>query len=126
MISSYLVMDSPVVQVLIISGFENYYRYTYVQALRNGLKKKKAALGDLSHEWRPVQSAQRYVNPFSRIRDLAMKDQTVERLIFQNWDAENMRFSPRSHFGVIDIGERDCNGKTVYHITDQLNRLTNA
>lgn len=104
-------------------GFENHYKYNYIHAMRQGLKKNRARLEDLDHVWHPKNSVHRYVNPFSRIRNVPTKDQNIEMFIYENWDKKSKRFSPLSHYGVSDRGEKDKNGKTVYHLDEELKKL---
>lgn len=103
----------------LVSGFEDYFRYTYTEAVRRGHSQNEVTLSALDGVWYPRRSIGEFVNSRSRLANGA----GIKDYIHANWNGSPNGNSPMSLHGVVDTNEHDADGNKVYALTDGMRRL---
>ena len=96
-----------------------FFRYTYLEAARTGLKERYISIQALNSIWRPNASIGRYVNSRSR-RAASHLGTNIEAYIKGNWNGRTNGNSPAALFGVRSSGLSDADGFNLYELTDEI------
>lgn len=104
-----------------VKGFENYYKYTFPQAIRNALSNKSDFLTfeHLDNEWAPEGSIKRYLNSKTRIEG----ENTIKRFMATKWNNASSAYGPLSFHGIYDTGTYDNNQMKIFKISSDAIKL---
>jgi hypothetical protein len=106
-----------------IPGFENYFRYNYLEAARLGLESGVFDYNLLSKTWFPSGSIAEFVNSNSRLPLVHGKGVGVQAYIEANWNGATNGMAPSSLFGIEDSGMKDDSGLIIYQIKQEVRDL---
>lgn len=107
----------------LIAGFNDYYRFNYVEAVRLGLADNRIDFGRLAHIWHPSATISSHVNSRSRLPAVDGRGAGVESYIRHNWNGRLNGHSPLALWGVRKTGEQDRLGRTVYRVESEARSL---
>nr|WP_240773461.1 radical SAM protein [Pontibacter sp. SGAir0037] len=99
-----------------LPGFENYYRYTFSQAIRNALRENSDLLmyRHLSCEWAPGGPINQYLNSKSRVNDA----NNVVGWMAAKWNSSSKSIGPLAFYGIEETDSYDENGMKIYRISN--------
>ncbi|MFD2515828.1 radical SAM protein [Pontibacter locisalis] len=100
-----------------LPGFENYYRYTFSQAIRNALRENSKLLmyEHLSCEWAPDGPINQYVNSKSRVEDA----NNIIGWMAAKWNSSTKSIGPLAFYGIEETECYDNNGMKIYRISNK-------
>ena len=107
----------------LIAGFNDYYRFNYVEAVRLGLADNRIDFGRLAHIWRPSATISSHVNSQSRLPAVNGRGAGVESYIRHNWNGRPNGHSPLALWGVSGAEELDRQGLAVYRVESEARSL---
>lgn len=105
---------------VVTPSFENFFKYTYSEAIRRGFSTKTVSIGNIESEWRPERPISKYIN--SKVRTKDGTKNTIENLMKKAWNSCNVN-SPASHFGVTPTRNFDSDGYILYDLSEDLIRI---
>ena len=100
----------------LIAGFDDYYRFNYVEAIRLGLRDNRIDFDLLADIWRPSATISSHVNSHSRLPTVGGQGASVESYIQHNWNGRPNGHSPLTLWGVQETGELDRQGLAIYRV----------
>jgi len=106
-----------------VAGFDRFFRYNYVEAVRRGLNSKYVSFSNLAQVWAPKGSIAQYVNSRSRLKSNSSQGYGIKNYIAANWNGSLHGNGPSSLFGLQDSGELDERGFKLYEIGAKLKEL---
>lgn len=109
----------------LLSGSKVFFRYTYTEAARRGLKENTVSIGSLEGIWCPERSMGKYINSESRLPSSNDKGQGLKEYIKNNWNGSRNGNAPSALYGVVSTGHVDDKGFNIYKFTDEMRRLLN-
>ena len=107
----------------LFEGFQEFYRFNYVEAIRSGEATNQVTISALDRIWHPKRSISQYINSHSRIHDSQPQGTGIRRYIEHNWNGSLNGNSPEALFGVADTGESDDRGFRIYALSDEVRFL---
>jgi DNA repair photolyase len=110
----------------LVPGFENYFRFNFLEAARKGLHTGIVSMDSLTDTWRPAASIAEHVNSNSRLPSANGSGAGVSRYISGAWNGAANGAQLTGLHGVEDSGEVDTMGYKVYRINDSWRRLSST
>lgn len=110
----------------LVPGFENYFRFNFLEAARQGLSSGRVTLGGLANQWVPMSTIAEHVNSHSRLPVANGVGAPIRDYIAKAWNGAPNGPQPTGLRGVLDRGEVDQEGFKVYEISDEWRGLTTS
>lgn len=107
----------------LVPGFDGFFRHTYLEAARSGLRQRRISLANLAKRWAPDGSIAMYMNSHSRIDSASPQGAGVRAYIERNWNGSRHGNSPMSLFGLRDTLRTDERGFKLYEIDSAAKKL---
>lgn len=110
----------------LVPGFENYFKFNFLEAARQGLSSGRMTIDGLAEQWVPAGSIAEHVNSHSRLPKADGVGASIRHYIDDAWNGAPNGAQPTALHGVADRGEMDADGFKVYEISDEWRRLTTS
>lgn len=110
----------------LVPGFENYFKFNFLEAARKGLPSGRMTIDSLNGQWVPSGSIAEHVNSHSRLPGAGGVGASIKQYIASAWNGAPNGAHPTALHGVVDTGEVDESGYTVYRILDEWRELTTS
>lgn len=110
----------------LVPGFENYFRFNFLEAARQGLSTGHMTIDSLANQWAPKGSIAEHVNSHSRLPNADGVGASIKRYIANAWNGAPNGAHPIALYGVEDRDELDSNGFKIYEISNEWRALTTS
>lgn len=110
----------------LVPGFENYFKFNFLEAARQGLQTGRMTIDGLADQWVPTGSIAEHVNSHSRLPCAEGVGASIKHYIADAWNGAPNGAHPTALHGVADRGEVDQDGFKVYEISDEWRELTTS
>ncbi|HEV7330935.1 MAG TPA: hypothetical protein VGN63_07850 [Flavisolibacter sp.] len=100
-----------------LPGFENFYRYTFSQSIRNALRERSSVLEyrHLNCEWFPNGSIKQFLNSKSRIDGF----NSIKSWMAWKWNNSTKDIGPLAFYGITSTDKCDSSGMKIYKISTE-------
>jgi len=99
-------------------GFDNWFKHQIGYAVRKSLMKKTITYGEISREWLPTGSIDRYLSSNNRMRKRNGSVGSIRDHIKARWNDPKFPQSPSSFYGVAPTEEFTRSGYRIYKWKD--------
>lgn len=110
----------------LVSGFENYFKFNFLEAAKRGLSSGRMSIDSLADQWVPTGSIAEHVNSHSRLPLAESVGASIKHYIANAWNGAPNGPHPTALHGVADSGEIDQNGFKIYEISDEWRKLATS
>ncbi|RZK17681.1 MAG: hypothetical protein EOO43_13270 [Flavobacterium sp.] len=99
-----------------LPGFENFYKFTFAQSIRNAIADNSTTVTfkHLTSEWAPTGSIRQFLNSKSRVVGI----HTIQEWMAWKWNNSSKAIGPLAFFGINDSGTYDDDGMKVFTISN--------
>lgn len=97
----------------LVPGFENYFKFNFLEAARQGLSSGRMTIGSLADQWVPTSTIAEHVNSHSRLPKADGIGASIKDYIAEAWNGAPNGAHPTALHGVADRGEVDQDGFKV-------------
>src|SRR5580765_6693916 len=86
----------------LVPGFENYFKFNFLEAARKGLSLGRMTIDSLAEQWAPTGSIAEHVNSHSRLPTVDGAGASIDRYIADAWNGAPNGAHPTALHGVED------------------------